>query len=81
MGVLHVVLLEYRNMEDPQMAGVELPSIVIFLVLLPALYGIVGRWLSELGPCEGAWDQFFNTWPFSSIGALIGAVGMFDIIS
>lgn len=52
---------------DPGHAGA-------FAFAFPLLYASVGAWLSQLGTCEGPWDDFFSTCPFASIGALM-AVG------
>jgi hypothetical protein len=56
------------------MSGIDHSSVVALAFVLPPLYGAVGAWLSHLGNCEGAWDEFFSTWPFASIGAVVAAV-------
>lgn len=48
---------------------------------LPPLYGVVGAWLSSLGPKDGALDWFFSAWPFAWIGACLGATRMLGLVS
>jgi hypothetical protein len=62
------------------MSGLESYSLASFAFVVPPFYGAVGAWLSRLGTSDGAWDEFFSTWPFVSIGSFVGAVSFINLI-
>lgn len=55
------------------MMGLESVSLANFAFVIPPIYGATGAWLSGLGSADGALDEFFSTWPFVTIGCVVGA--------
>jgi hypothetical protein len=62
------------------MSGIGFHYLATFAFAVPPLYGAVGAWLSRLSGSGGAWDEFFSTWPFFSVGCLVGASSCINLV-